>query len=225
MDHIAPGVIVIKNLFSTEEQVELITLIRRFGGLTAPDGGWNFFGHRGRNFCRLDRYPPSDADYLRRSVAKIRTLVESADASLIYPPSTHLLTLWYPDHKGMGWHRDDNDQLRGGNNGDDGAPVYSLTIGNSCIFEYELEGSDAIRAVQLDSGDVIVFGGPQRLMRHRVRRVIPHSFSALPGFDARINLTFRTCTDFSDSDEAKYQTDVYTTRIKAASKGRWPCNQ
>ena len=40
-----------------------------------------------------------------------------------------------------------------------------------------------------------------------------NSFTLKENFDARINLTLRTCTGFTEEDETKYQTDVYVARI------------
>jgi hypothetical protein len=111
---------------------------------------------------------------------------------------------------GLMWHKDGY----GGNDGDIGAPVYSLTLGNSCIFEYKPIGNNGLISVTLDSGDLIVFGGPQREMRHRVKSVIKGSFDKIKGFDSRINMTFRTCTGFSEKDEEYFQTDVYLKRLQ-----------
>jgi len=108
--------------------MKIIDIVKRFGGLTNPDGTPNFFGNRGRAFCALERYPHDDRKFLVSVVTKFREVVEKTDESLIYPASTHLLTLWYPD-KRVWVGTVMNDRLKGGNNGDDGAPVYSLTIG------------------------------------------------------------------------------------------------
>ena len=116
---------------------------------------------------------------------------------------THLLTLWYPAKKGMKKHIDGY----GGNNGDKDTPVYSLTMGNSCVFDFWIPKK---QSVQLDSGDAIIFGGPQRLMPHQVKKVICGSF---PKKDARINLTFRTLSDFDQKDEDVYQTEEYTQKL------------
>jgi len=129
---------------------------------------------------------------------------------LVWAPFTHMLTLYYPSERGIGWHTDSY----GGNDGDEGAPVYSLTLGNSCIFEYKLVGTKTKLSVELHSGDIIVFGGPQRLMYHSVKSVKMGTFTLKENFNARINLTLRTCTGFTEEDEAKYQTDNYDKRLR-----------
>ena len=85
-----------------------------------------------------------------------------------------------------------------------GAPVVSLSIGDSCDFAYSEsrpDGADAVEArlgsarqksVRLDSGDVLLFGGPARMLFHGVTKIHanhrPKELRMLPG---RLNLTFR----------------------------------
>jgi len=107
----------------------------------------------------------------------------------------------------MGWHKDGY----GGNDGDEDAPVYSLTVGNSCVFQWRpVDDGSLTESAELRSGDVIVFGGPQRMMFHRVQKVLQGTFQ---GFDARINITFRKLAEFTADDEKRFQTDVYQERI------------
>ena len=207
MDKI-PGVVIIRNILTEEEQLKLIDIVKRKGSLKDDEGNWNFFGIRGRCFYNINDYPIHDIEFLKFCSNKFKTEAEEMDETLIWSDFTHLLSLWYPNNKGMKWHKDGY----GGNDGDEGAPVYSLTLGNSCIFEYKLEGGNKI-SVQLDSGDLIVFGGPQRLMYHSVKSVIKGSFKLLTDFDARINLTFRTCSDLTDERMNEYTTEVYTKNL------------
>lgn len=205
------GVVIVRNILTLEEQLRLIDIVQRKGNLKDADNMWNFFGIRGRHFCNITKYTKEDTEFLIFCTQKFKNIVEKLDISLVWPPVTHMLTMWYPDTKGMGWHRDGY----GGNDGDEGAPVYSLTLGNSCIFEYKLEGENKVkREVELYSGDIIVFGSCQRLMMHRVKSVKKGSFLQKKDFDARINLTFRTCTDFNSDNEAEYQTEAYTQKLK-----------
>jgi len=218
-----PGVVIVRGALNLDQQLQVIDIVKRNSKLKTDSGEWNFLGFRGRHFSGIARYPGEDATTLNKHCVHFKNVTEGIDKSLTFAPVTHMLTLWYPDSKGMGWHRDSY----GGNNGDEGAPVYSLTLGNSCVFEYKLvednkadnnadnKADTKARHVTLNSGDLIVFGGPQRLMMHRVKTVHKGSFDKLADFDARINLTFRTCTDFNDDDENAYQTDAYAARLKA----------
>lgn len=205
-----PGIVVLRNIITPNEQLKLIDIVERKQGLKDSESKWNFFGKRGRHFSSLNKYEESDYKFLVEICAKLKLKTEELDSTLKWHPVTHMLTLWYPDAGGMGWHVDSY----GGNDGDEGAPVYSLTIGNTCIFEYKLVGTKEKQSVTLASGDLIVFGGPQRLMYHSVKKVIPGSFKLKENFDARINLTFRTCSDLSEADEQAYRTDNYVEKLK-----------
>ena len=104
--------------------------------------------------------------------------------------------------------------LYGGNDGDIGAPVYSLTLGNTCNFDFKLVKSKERQTVELRSGDIIIFGGPQRLMCHCCKNVILGSFTEKENFNARINLTFRTCSSLTEKDDDDYKTENYTKRMQ-----------
>ena len=47
--------------------------------------------------------------------------------------------------------------------------------------------------MKLNSGDVLMFGGPARLMYHGIDRIIPGTSTLVPG-GGRINLTLRRVT-------------------------------
>jgi alkylated DNA repair protein (DNA oxidative demethylase) len=71
------------------------------------------------------------------------------------------------------------------------APILSLSLGDSCRFRHggETRGERS-ETIRLDSGDILVFGGPARKMFHGVDRILPGTSTLLspPG---RINLTLR----------------------------------
>lgn len=120
---------------------------------------------------------------------------------------------YYNTPKGIVKHFDSH----GGNNGDEGAPIYSLSLGNTCNFRYSHVGvkEEETHDISLTSGDLLVFGGPQRLMHHMVTHVDMNSCSDEDCHNAMINLTFRTCTGFTDEDEAKYKTKNYMALMQA----------
>lgn len=204
------GIVIVRGILTSEEQLQLIDIVESAGGLKDSDGDWNFMGYRGRRFSSLEAYDQRVMGYMQN----IKKKVEALDSTLVWTPFTHMLTWYYPDTRGIGWHVDGY----GGNDGDEGAPVYSLTLGNSCLFEYKLVGTKKKVSVELHSGDLIVFGGPQRLLYHCVKSIKKGSFTLKEGFDARINLTLRTCTGFTAEDEARYQTDPYIKKFKDQRK-------
>lgn len=113
----------------------------------------------------------------------------------------HILRLWrgYADHDAdpdaclinyydetarMGPHQDRDEA-------DFSAPILSISLGESCRFRYGGEQRrDPTATLRLDSGDILVFGGPSRKMFHGVDRILPGTSTLLvpPG---RINLTLR----------------------------------
>ncbi|WP_316743346.1 alpha-ketoglutarate-dependent dioxygenase AlkB [Streptomyces sp. MK7] len=85
----------------------------------------------------------------------------------------------------MGMHRDSDEKS--------GAPVVSLSLGDTCVFRF---GNTETRArpctdVELRSGDLFVFGGPSRLAYHGVPRVHPGTAPPELGLTGRLNITLR----------------------------------
>lgn len=74
------------------------------------------------------------------------------------------------------------------------APVVSVSLGDTAIFRIGgLQRRAPTQSVRLGSGDVVVFGGPSRLIFHGIDRVIAGS-SRLLADGGRINLTLRRVT-------------------------------
>lgn len=83
----------------------------------------------------------------------------------------------------MGLHQDLDEQDRG-------APVLSVSLGDTAVFRIGPAGGGATRTVKLASGDICALTGPARLARHGIDRVIAGSSSLVPG-GGRVNLTLR----------------------------------
>jgi alkylated DNA repair protein (DNA oxidative demethylase) len=99
------------------------------------------------------------------------------------PPEACLVNL-YRQAARMGLHRDADEAAKD-------APVLSVSLGDSAIFRFGgLARRQATRTLKLASGDVLMFGGPARLMYHGIDRVWAGSSGLLPG-GGRINLTLR----------------------------------
>ena len=99
----------------------------------------------------------------------------AADACLInrYEPGNRLSL-----------HQDRNER-------DFGAPIVSVSLGLPAVFLWGgLKRTDRPRRLTLESGDVVVWGGPARLVFHGIDPLAEGS-DALTG-PCRINLTFRT---------------------------------
>ena len=221
IEHPNDGIVIIRGALTLDEQLRVIDVSERNCRFKDAEGNWNFFGKRGREFMHLDKYTDKDGDsvFLKTCFERFKHIAVEADRSLDWASATHLLTFWYPSKQGIKWHIDSD---KGGNDGDPGAPVYSLTVGNTCVFEYYLvggaeeakEGEKPKKcSVELASGDLIVFGGPQRLMMHQVKKIVRGSFIHKSDFDARLNLTYRTLSSFTEDDEEKYNTANYVSRL------------
>ena len=110
----------------------------------------------------------------------------STVADYPHPPEACLINL-YERGARMGLHQDRDEQ-------DFVAPVVSVSLGASALFRFggEVRGG-ATQSVRLESGDVVVIGGPSRLCFHGIDRIYPGT-STLLDDDRRINLTLRRVT-------------------------------
>ena len=102
-----------------------------------------------------------------------------------YRPDTALIN-FYDERARMGMHQDRDERARD--------PVVSLSIGDTCSFRF---GNPESRSrphedVELESGDLFVFGGPSRLAYHGVLAVRPGTADPACGLTSgRINITLR----------------------------------
>ena len=97
------------------------------------------------------------------------------------------LVNWYGEGARMGLHRDVDE-------GDFSAPVVSISLGDPARFRIGgTRRTDPTESVVLNSGDVVVIGGPARLAYHGIDRVMFGDDDLLPG-GGRINLTLRVVT-------------------------------
>lgn len=98
------------------------------------------------------------------------------------PPDACLVNLYREGAK-MGLHQDRDEA-------DLGAPVLSVSLGDTAIFRVGPAAGGPTKAVRLGSGDVCALTGPARLARHGIDRLLPGSSSLIPD-GGRINLTLR----------------------------------
>jgi alkylated DNA repair protein (DNA oxidative demethylase) len=103
------------------------------------------------------------------------------------PPPEACLVNHYDADARMGLHQDrDENNLA--------APVVSLSLGDPAVFRLGgLTRTAPTRALRLESGDALTFGGPARLVFHGVDRIVAGASTLLSG-GGRINLTLRRVT-------------------------------
>jgi DNA oxidative demethylase len=101
------------------------------------------------------------------------------------PPECCLVNLYRGTAK-MGLHQDREEVAE--------APVVSVSLGDDALFRFGgATRKGPTQSIMLSSGDVLVFGGPARLMFHGIDRVVGGSSTLLPD-GGRINLTLRRVT-------------------------------
>jgi alkylated DNA repair protein (DNA oxidative demethylase) len=114
-----------------------------------------------------------------------RRLAASAAAAAGYPdfdPDACLINLYEPGTR-LSLHRDENER-------DLTAPIVSVSLGLPAIFLFGgNRRNDRPRRILLESGDVVVWGGPDRLVYHGVAP-LAEGDDPLTG-NRRINLTLR----------------------------------
>jgi alkylated DNA repair protein (DNA oxidative demethylase) len=101
------------------------------------------------------------------------------------PPEACLVNLYRAGAR-MGLHRDADEEAD--------APVLSVSLGDTGFFRF---GSDTRRGktttLKLNSGDVLIFGGPARSMYHGIDHILAGTSTLIPG-GGRINVTLRRVT-------------------------------
>ncbi len=99
-----------------------------------------------------------------------------------FAPDSCLINRYEPGTK-LSLHRDEDER-------DLAAPVVSVSLGLTATFLWGgLSRKDRTRRIRLESGDVVVWGGPSRLVYHGVTP-LAEAEDPLTG-RRRINLTFR----------------------------------
>ena len=126
---------------------------------------------------------------------EFRTLAREIAARAGMSLEADLCILNYYDADGrMGLHQDKDE---GPASIGAGIPVVSVSIGDTARFLFGgHKRRDPVEAIDLESGDAFVFGGPSRLRYHGVSRITPGTAPPQLGVCGRFNLTFR------QSDEA-----------------------
>jgi alkylated DNA repair protein (DNA oxidative demethylase) len=134
------------------------------------------------------RYSPLDPESGRAwpaMPATFRALATTAAERAGYPgfsPDACLVNRYEPGSK-LGLHQDKDER-------DFSAPIVSVSLGLPAIFLFGGKTRKAHPAqVPLEHGDVVVFGGPDRLRYHGVKELADGEHPLLGR--VRVNLTFR----------------------------------
>ncbi|WP_434634122.1 DNA oxidative demethylase AlkB [Chromobacterium sp. CV08] len=150
---------------------------------TTSCGDWGWVSdRRGYRYSAVD---PDSGQPWPAMPAALRALARDAAEAAGFPgfdPDACLINCYLPGAR-MGLHQDKDER-------DFSAPIVSVSLGLPAVFL--LGGSrraDPAAAMLLQHGDVLVWGGPDRMRFHGVKPVKPGEHPLLGG--RRVNLTFR----------------------------------
>lgn len=205
-----PGLVLLRGLVSHAAQQWLASETMRIGGThvdqrfgKACSGG--FYRASAHGGWELNVAAEYRGSFMRRFVDLHPYFVELCEhyfeAARAHSPSLPALdaqacvfNYYLEESPGIRWHVD-IDETRDRRHVGQGRPVVSISLGDDCDFEYRCahtHDSGAVHSVRLQSGDVLVFGGPSRGIPHAVTRIHPGTrgggLRMPPG---RLNLTCR----------------------------------
>lgn len=205
-EELSRDIFICREFLTRDEQLEIIGEIPKYFSLFDENGEYNYPDRRGNRKGRCFRRINDCPDSVFKKTQEMKRLMEEKNKTFVYQDFTHVLLNAYPSSIGMDWHQDDV----GHHDGDENAPVYTLSLGNSAIFIYRTFPKDDDHVVELHSGDLLVFGGSLRRMHHCLKKVIPDSFDE--SCNLRYNLTFRTCSNLTEEEYQEAQTEAYNVR-------------
>ncbi len=176
------------------EEVERVAAAAPFRHLVTPGGytmsvamtnagrvGWV----SNRSGYRYDPLDPDTGKPWPPMPQRFQQLAERAAAAAgfaSYDPDACLINRYVCGAK-LGLHQDRDEQ-------DAWSPIVSVSLGLAAVFLWGgKRRADRVRRFRLESGDVVVWGGPARFVYHGVAP-LPEGHHPLTGA-VRINLTFR----------------------------------
>ena len=212
---LAPGLLIVRGALSESEQKFILEKTHELGARTSNGFASAGTSGRGRLYERCELVPGAFSDIAIRT-SQVAT---AKDVDMPACAPTHVLINKYFTKAGLLWHRPctqgSNTRSIGcvlhnrthvhwrvhagdiySNDGDGNKPVINLSVGASCKFGVELPLVDTsykqIIRVELHSGDAILFGGPNRFVKHAVLGVLLDKTPAwMTTNPCRVSLTFR----------------------------------
>ncbi len=199
-----PGVVHVARWLGFDEQQALVREFRRWAEPPAglrhprvPAGhvmtvqsvclGWHWYPYvYSRTADDTDGAPvkPMPDDVVALARRAVGTAYDAAAAER-YAPDAAIVNLYAPGAH-LGLHQDWEEPAA--------APVVTISLGDTCVFR--MAGVDRRTSpftdILLESGDLLVFGGPNRLIFHGVPKVLDGTAPAGLGLPAgRLSITVR----------------------------------
>ena len=199
-----PGVVLFKGMLSIEVQQFIIDESFRLG-TNKPGYSGGFYrvledgrsvfnqGHRGQFGEDLRVFAPHFSDLAKQFLLLGREASTDVDDLPDVDPHWCNFNLYSPRSPGILWHRD-GDETLARIRSRRGRPIISFSFGLSSDFRFKNSNTENDKIVRLDSGDVLIFGGPSRNMLHAVTKIYPNTTPKLLRWnypEGRLNLTYR----------------------------------
>lgn len=210
------------NVFPNEERLNL-DKETKFWTIADGQRKFNSAYTRGRIYDALHKLPetvtlvkvptPNLIPFSKLQICRILIdQVRGRDPAMPEFNPTHLLLLYYAAHHGIGYHADS-----GANDGDNNHPIISVSLGNSCEFGMRLTKGE--KKLTLASGDVVIWGGPQRMLSHSVLSVKPGSSPKFLNLsrEVRLNFTFRDAPNILGRED---EFDKFDAKAYSQDKSR-----
>lgn len=214
-----PGLVIIRNYLSEGEQQRMAKCALKHG--SDDDKGFfevdansgeivpNVDKTRGRIYDALTRFPV----WVKDNGNSACDLARRVDPTMPTMDCTHLLLNMYTSSEGLVWHRDvyENDVYE--NNRKSEVPVINMCVGASCrvglrhFDEAGMEG-DVEREIILRSGDVLIFGGKCRYIKHAVLEVMLDDCPEWMKIPCRFSFTYRDSPEVIGHEEEFRQFNI-----------------
>ena len=204
-ERLGPGLVCLRKFLSVEAQMWLASESFALGESGSDDAarGQGFFakmgdgtfklnqGSRGRMILEPDAFPDGILTQMCEDAVAAACAADAEMPTNMNP--TTCLVNFYKDGAEFKWHKDSEDPKLVKSR--TGPPIVSFSVGLSGDFGYKYSFDDPEhKVVRLNSGDVLLFGGPSRMIVHSVLNVYPGS---MPGhlrgkmLNGRLNVTVR----------------------------------
>ena len=192
IENVSTATIHMKNILPEEMQKFLFNLALDLGKKENGDFGFYIkkndefvlnMNTRGRIYRELIDFP--EYQTLKKLCNDLVKLAQEKSKKIPDMNITHLLLVYYSNDEGMSWHRDSDK-----NDGDNDHPIVSISLGSTCSFGLKPLLKEE-KFVKLQSGDVLIWGGPERMLEHCVDK-INIGTSPFENLKGRLNFTFRS---------------------------------
>ncbi|CAL4936697.1 unnamed protein product [Urochloa decumbens] len=224
LQHLRPGMVLLKRFIKPNDQVKIVKVCRQlgvgYGGFYSP-GYRDGAKLRLRMMCLGKNWDPDSCSYsdtrpfdgaqpptipeefkkyvqdaIQASHEFLKQRIGAAKAMEELPLMSPDICLvnFYNSSGRLGLHQDKDESK---SSLDKGLPVVSFSLGETTEFLYgDVRDEEKVSKVELESGDVLIFGGKSRLIFHGVCNMKPKTApkwltdetNLRPG---RLNLTFR----------------------------------